>query len=113
MRRCAFLLPLAFAIAGCGGDDAGDNKVEALEAAAEQSTPAAAEVLENAAEQAEEGNVSIDAAMQAAGNAQVRGGTAPTPAPPQRQAKPHAKGDPVPPPTIPAGEADTAEHNGH
>jgi hypothetical protein len=80
-------------LAGCGQDGAADNNAAALERAAEQSTPEAADILRNAADSG--GNV--QEAMQAAGNAQ-----APTEAPPQQGAKPHAAGDPVPPPQIPA-----------
>ncbi|HEX8514022.1 MAG TPA: hypothetical protein VF688_13065 [Allosphingosinicella sp.] len=91
-------VPMALAaplllLAGCGQDGAADNNAAALERAAEQSTPEAADILRNAADSG--GNV--QEAMQAAGNAQ-----APTEAPPQQGAKPHAAGDPVPPPQIPA-----------
>ena len=91
-------VPLALAaplllLAGCGQDGAADNNAAALERAAEQSTPEAADILRNAADSG--GNV--QEALQAAGNAQAA-----TEAPPQQGAKPHAAGDPVPPPKIPA-----------
>ena len=67
----------ALAIAGCGGSDSpAENRAEALEEAAEYSTPAAAEVLENKADQLREQNVAdpaaVQNALQAAGNAQVQ-----------------------------------------
>ena len=87
----AVLLPLA--LAACGGNDAADNNAAALERAAEQSTPEAADLLRNAADE----GADVQDAMQAAGNAQAA-----TPAPPALGAKPHAAGDPVPPPKVPA-----------
>jgi hypothetical protein len=89
------LVPLAAlaALAACGPDGAAGNNAAALERAAEQSTPEAAEVLRNAAEN----GASVQDAMQAAGNVQA------AEAPPALGAKPHAPGDPVPPPKIPAG----------
>lgn len=90
-------VPLALAaplllLAGCGQDSAADNTAEALERAAEQSTPEAADILRNA-----DPGADVQDVLQEAGNAQ-----APTVAPPQQGAKPHAPGDPVPPPKIPA-----------
>jgi hypothetical protein len=95
MKRVPLALaaPL-LALAGCGQDGAADNNAAALERAADQSTPEAADILRNAADAG--GNV--QEALQAAGNAQTA-----TKAPPQQGAKPHAAGDPVPPPQIPAG----------
>jgi hypothetical protein len=46
--------------------------------------------------------------MQAGGNAQAS-----TPAPPSQQAKPHAPGDPVPPPKVPAGAGSASGGNSH
>ncbi|HEX8621110.1 MAG TPA: hypothetical protein VF718_03995 [Allosphingosinicella sp.] len=91
------LVPLValLALAGCGENSAADNNAAALERAAEQSTPEAADVLLNAAEN----GADVQDAMQAAGNAQA----AAQAAPPQQGAKPHAPGDPVPPPKLPAG----------
>ena len=104
------LFAAALALAACGQPSPAENAAETLENAAEQSTPEAANVLENAAEQVRAGNVqdpaAIQQAMEAAGNAQ-----APRPAPPPRQvparsgARPHAPGDPVPPPQV--------DHNSH
>ncbi len=90
MRFAAPAILLAsLGLAGCGGGQS--NEAAALENAAEQSTPEAADVLRNAAEQ----GANVQEAMQAAGNAQ-----ADTPAPPAKGAKPHAPGDPVPPPKV-------------
>lgn len=67
---------LALILSACGGgSDRAENTAEALEAAADQSSPAAADVLDNAADQVREGNVTDPAAAQraleAAGNAQA------------------------------------------
>ncbi|HEX8240984.1 MAG TPA: hypothetical protein VF574_14715 [Allosphingosinicella sp.] len=90
-------VPLAFAapllLIGCGQNGAADNNAAALKRAAEQSTPEAADILRNAAD----GGGNVQEALQDAGNAQA--GTKP---PPQQGAKPHAPGDPVPPPKVPA-----------
>ncbi len=68
---------LALALAGCGRDTPAENSAEALEEAAEQSTPEAADVLENEADRLREQNVSdpaaADRAMSEAGNAQAPG----------------------------------------
>lgn len=64
----------ALALAGCGGEqNAVDNTADQLEEAAEQSTPAAAEVLENRADAVIEQNslAPANGALEAAGNAQV------------------------------------------
>jgi hypothetical protein len=89
------LVPLIalVALAGCGQGGSADDNAAALERAAEQSTPEAAEVLRDAAEN----GAAVQDAMQAAGNVQA------AQAPPHQGAKPHAPGDPVPPPKIPAG----------
>ena len=118
----ALALAAAFALAACGGSTEADNTAAALEEAAEQSTPAAAAVLENAAEQIQEQNVAApisqpgspgDQALKAAGQAQVKAAP-PTPAPPSQGAKPHAKGDPVPPPKVqPGGGNDITNHVEH
>lgn len=94
MKRVTLALAAMLMLAGCGQDGAADNQAAALERAADQSTPEAADILRNAADDG--GNVQD--ALQAAGNAQAE-----TKAPPQQGAKPHAPGDPVPPPQIPAG----------
>ena len=68
---------LTLAIGACSSDSPAENTAEALEEAAEYSNPAAANVLENAAEQVREENITDPAAAQqaleAAGNAQVPG----------------------------------------
>jgi hypothetical protein len=98
----AACLPLALALAACGKQGADANSAAALESAAEQSTPEAADVLRNAAEQGS----NVQEAMQAAGNAQAQSA-----AQPSQGAKPHAAGDPVPPPKIRPG--DSAAGNSH
>jgi hypothetical protein len=67
-------------LAACGGGDPAENTADQLEAAADQSTPEAADVLDNAADRIEEGetgNASATAqeALNQAGNAQM--GTSP------------------------------------
>ena len=91
--KIAALTPFALLFLAACGQQSADQA--ALENAAEQSTPEAAAVLENAAEQ----GANVQEAMQAAGNAQAGAAQAP----PAQQAKPHAPGDPVPPPKLPAG----------
>jgi hypothetical protein len=64
-------VPLALAaplllMAGCGQNGAADNRA-ALERAAEQSTPEAADILRNAAD----GGANVQDALQEAGNAQA------------------------------------------
>jgi hypothetical protein len=93
MRKLILAVSLPLALAACSGDDAADNNAAALERAAEQSGPEAADLLRNAADE----GADVQGAMQQAGNAQ-----APTPAPPAVGARPHAPGDPVPPPKVPA-----------
>ncbi|HEX8579527.1 MAG TPA: hypothetical protein VF655_08020 [Allosphingosinicella sp.] len=121
MIRTVSVFALALALAACGGSSEADNTAAALEDAASQSTPEAAAVLENAADQIQEQNVTApisepgspgQQAMQAAGAAQAKA-KAPTVAPPSQGAKPHAKGDPVPPPKVDAGAAATENHAGH
>ncbi|HEY0627467.1 MAG TPA: hypothetical protein VGD10_12150 [Allosphingosinicella sp.] len=76
MRRLAFAAFGTLALAACGGGEQRDpveNTAEQLENAAEQSDPAAAPVLENAADQVREQNSTAPAqgALEAAGNAQA------------------------------------------
>lgn len=96
----------ALALAACGGSGGSqtENSVDALRDAAEQSTPAARQVLENAAERLEGQNVQVPPgapgspvqdAMNQAGAAQAQSEQQ---APPPMQAQPHRAGDPVPPP---------------
>jgi hypothetical protein len=95
----------ALLTAGCGGSKTpAENSAAALDNAARQSTPEAAGVLNRAASDIRDNNVSdpnaAQAAMQAAGNAQAA-----AKAPAQAGAKPHAAGDPVPPPKLRGNQA--------
>jgi predicted small lipoprotein YifL len=95
MKFAATLIPAAvLTLAACGQKD---PNAAALENAARQSTPEAAAVLENAAES----GANVQDAMQAAGNAQAP--VSSNTAAPATGAKPHAPGDPVPPPQVSAG----------
>lgn len=64
---------LALTLAACGSDTPAENSADALDAAAEQSTPEAANILEHRADQIEAQNVSdpaaVQNALQDAGNA--------------------------------------------
>lgn len=68
---------LAVALSACGTETPAENQAEALEEAADVSTPEAADVLENRAEAIEQSEVAdpaaADAALKAAGNAQANG----------------------------------------
>ena len=112
MKAAAPALATLFALTACGSSTPAENSAAALENAASQSDPAAAAVLENAADAVREQNVQVPAeapgspvqdALQDAGNAQAA--TVPQ-AEPQGQAappvgaKPHQPGEPVPPPKI-------------
>ena len=78
--RLSGVLLTALAVSDCGGEqqDPGENTAEQLDNAAEQSDPAAAPILENAADQVRAQNSTAPAqgALEAAGNAQA--GTPPT-----------------------------------
>jgi hypothetical protein len=108
MKPTIPLLALAFTLVACGGgNDQAEVTADSLENAAEQSDPAAAGVLENAADQVRETGspAAAQGALEAAGNAQaatVAQGQSQTP-PAQQGAKPHAPGDPVPPPKVQPG----------
>lgn len=93
MKRVPLALVAALLLAGCGQESAADRNAAALERAAGQTTPEAADILRNAAPGA-----NLQEVLQAAGNAQAA-----TEAPPRQGARPHAPGDPVPPPKVPAG----------
>lgn len=76
----AFALAALFGLAACGEQSQAENTAEALESAADQSTPEAAAVLDNRADQIRDQNVTapIEApgspgqqALQDAGNAQA------------------------------------------
>ncbi len=118
MKRPSALLPvtalLALAACGSGGTPA-ENTAEALEKAAEQRDPAAAAVLENAADEALEQNVADpQQALQQAGNAQAATVPGPQQAPPSMQAQPNRTGQQTPPPKQPTGPgADKAGGNSH
>jgi hypothetical protein len=120
----ALALAAALGLAACGQQSPAENTAAALESAAEQSTPEAAAVLENQAEQIREQNVTApigepgspgQQALQAAGKAQAQNSAAAArqAPPPPKGAKPHAKGDPVPPPQIMPPEDANATHAGH
>jgi hypothetical protein len=54
----------AFALTACGGGTPAENRAEALDEAAEYSTPEAANVLENQADRTRDGNVADPAAVR-------------------------------------------------
>ena len=114
MKAAAPALATLFALAACGSSTPAENSAAALENAASQSDPAAAAVLENAADAVREQNSQlppgapgspVQDALQDAGNAQAATVPQPQaqrqgqPAPPVG-AKPHQPGDPVPPPKV-------------
>lgn len=76
MKHAPHLIAL-LALAACGGDNPAENTADQLEEAAEQSTPAAEAVLENAADRIEAGVPNPDEtaqqALNQAGNAQMGG----------------------------------------
>lgn len=101
--KSASALAALLALSACGGQQsAADNSADQLEQAAEQSDPAAARVLEDAADQVRDGEANAQQALQNAGNAQAQTLPQPQPAPPSMQAKPRQPGDPTPPPKQPA-----------
>lgn len=111
-------LVLSLALAACGGANSkAEQSADQLEKAADQSDPASAAVLENAADEIRATNnsealgkpgsaaqVALDKAADASANTtgDTRTGSAATSSPtmprPSRQAKQHQPGDPVPPP---------------
>lgn len=100
----------ALLVAGCGGNrSAAENSAAQLDNAAAQSSPEAANVLQNQADQIRASNNSdpkaAQSAMQEAGNVQAAAGAARSA--PMVGAKPHRAGDPTPPPKLPAGQAMT------
>jgi outer membrane biosynthesis protein TonB len=97
--KTAPALALLLGLAACGrGDDAVENTADQLENAAEQSDPAAAEVLENAADEVREQNSTAAAsgALEEAANAQAP--NRPQPEPPPVIDKPKQPEDGAPPP---------------
>ena len=112
MRHPAFCLAPALILAACSGgaSDKADAQADTLENAAEQSTPAAAAVLENQADAIRENGAagapgqpgsSVQQTMNQAGAAQTGDDArqAPVPGPmPAKQAVPHSaeQGNPSP-----------------
>ena len=105
--RAALPAVALLVLAACGGGEA-EKSADRLEEAAEQSDPAAAEVLQNAADEVSAGNMSAQEAMQAAGNAQAE-----TVAPPSMQAQPNRTGQQTPPPKVPTGPGSTEAQQGN
>jgi PBP1b-binding outer membrane lipoprotein LpoB len=70
MKIFALAAPVALVLAGCGQNKAAENDADALDRAAEQSTPEAADILRNAADN----GADVQNAMQDAGNAQAEAG---------------------------------------
>lgn len=109
--KTTFAALAALAVAACGsGGSPAENTASALDNAAEQSTPGAAAVLENAADQIRDENIAapLDAPGSPAQKALEEAAIVDNPAgrtaaPPSQGAKPHAKGDPVPPPKVGPG----------
>lgn len=106
MKTAAALLAAILLLGACGGgaDKAGEAVADNLEQAADQSDPAAAKVLDNAADairdaHGAEAEATAQAALQEAGNAQAASGTIGGTTPPL-QAKPHQAGDPTPAPKV-------------
>jgi hypothetical protein len=101
-----FVAAGALLAAGCGGGGTpADNSAATLDNAASQSTPESAAVLNTAAQEIRDRNISdpnaVQSAMQAAGNAQAAAARHTG----QLGAKPHRPGDPVPPPKLAPGQA--------
>lgn len=89
---------------GGGGQSQADNTADQLEKAAEQSDPAAAEILENAADAARENGAQAanigQEALQEAGNAASATMPAVQVPPPSLQAQPNRTGQQTPPPKV-------------
>lgn len=109
MKLPAALSAAAFLVlTACGAQDRTEQTADRLEEAAEQSGPAAAQVLENAAEEVREQeqvaplsapNSTAQEALEAAGDAQART-VQPQDAPPSLQAQPNRTGQQTPPPKL-------------
>lgn len=123
MKAVLAAVSLSLALVACGGGGSqADNAADQLEKAADQSNPAAAQVLDNAANQIRDQNVAdanaaVQQSLQEAGNVQAAGAGGAMqrqPVPPPVGAKPHRAGDPVPPPKLPAGQGQSggAQPNG-
>ena len=116
MKRSPALLPIValLGLAACGGGQGQtENAADALEEAAEQSDPAAAAELENAADAVREGNGTAQDALQAAGNAQAATVPQAQQVPPSQQAQPNRTGQQTPPPKVQTGPGDDAQHQGN
>jgi membrane-bound lytic murein transglycosylase B len=105
--RAALPAAALLVLSACGGGEA-EKSADRLEEAAEQSDPAAAQVLQNAADEVSAGNISAQEAMQAAGNAQAE-----TVAPPSMQAQPNRAGQQTPPQKVPTGPGSTEAQQGN
>jgi hypothetical protein len=99
----ALLVAVDLAACGSGGQQGARNSVEQLDEAAAQSDPAAAQAIEAAADN----GATPQQALEAGANAQAATlppATHPTPGSGAVGAKPHAPGDPVPPPKVKTGQ---------
>ncbi|HEX8443686.1 MAG TPA: hypothetical protein VF631_08570 [Allosphingosinicella sp.] len=98
--KAGFAFPFLLLLAGCGGgQDAPTNSIEDVEEATTEMDPAAAQAVE----QAIDNGASPQEALAAGGNAQAGTVSGPqAPADSSKGAKPHAPGDPVPPPKVDA-----------
>ncbi len=95
MKVAPALLALLVSVGACGGQEATSNSAGQLDEAAAQSDPAAAAAMENAIDN----GANAQEALEAGGNAQAATVPQPTTTPERATgAKPHAPGDPVPPP---------------
>ena len=109
----ALIALLGLAACGSGGQSQKENSADALENAAEQSDPAAAEVLENAADAVREGDVTAQQALQTAGNAQAATVPQPQRAAPPVQAQPNRGGQQTPPPKQTTADPHAEHGNTH
>lgn len=100
-------------LAACGGGGQAENTADRLEEAAEQSDPAAAPILENAADAVREGDLNAQQALQQAGNAQAATVPGAQQAPPSMQAQPNRTGRQTPPPKVPTGPGANAGEAGN
>jgi hypothetical protein len=117
MKLSPALLPVlalcGLAACGGGGQSQAENTADALEQAADQSDPAAAPVLEDAADRVRAGDGNAQQALEAAGNAQAATVQQPQQVPPSQQAQPNRTGQQTPPPKIQTGPGDAAQHQGN
>ncbi len=111
--KAAFPAAALLLLSACGGGGQAESKADRLEEAAEQSDPAAAPILENAAEAVREGEGNAQQALERAGDAQARTLPGTQQAPPSMQAKPNRTGQQTPPPKIPTGPGAEPKHQGN